>query len=397
MVTLTASYEELTESSAVALAIRLGLIQESSHLTCTEIGDGNLNYVFHIFDHKHEKGLIMKQALPYAKVVGESWPLTLDRARIESAALIKQSEFAPHFVPVVYYSDTALAVTAMEDLSHLEIVRKGLIAGKHYPHLSRHVGEFLGKTLFYTSDFVTNPKIKKQFVKLFTNPDLCDITEKLVFTDPFFDSETNDFEEELREDAKALWADVELQVKAAELKRIFLTSTETLVHGDLHTGSIFTSESETKIIDPEFAFYGPFGFDIGHFIANLLLNALSRENEQEQQPLFNHVVNVWATFKEVFTKAWKEDSIEAFSGSNSFLDTTFDRILKEATGFAGCELVRRTIGFAHAADLDTIPSTSRRLQKKKGALALGKTFIKQYLAVETASDLVALFQQSVKA
>lgn len=85
LVTLTASYEELTESSAVALAIRLGLIRESSHLTCTEIGDGNLNYVFHIYDHKQAKGLIIKQALPYAKVVGESWPLTLDRARIESA------------------------------------------------------------------------------------------------------------------------------------------------------------------------------------------------------------------------------------------------------------------------------------------------------------------------
>lgn len=122
-------------------------------------------------------------------------------------------------------------------------------------------------------------------MKQFTNPDLCDITEKLVFTDPFFDSETNDFEEELREFAEALWADLEVQARAAELKRIFLTSAETLVHGDLHTGSIFANETETKIIDPEFAFYGPFGFDIGHFIANLFLNALSRESEHEQQHL----------------------------------------------------------------------------------------------------------------
>lgn len=202
-------------------------------------------------------------------------------------------------------------------------------------------------------------------MKQFTNPDLCDITEKLVFTDPFFDSGTNDFEEELREAAEALWADLEVQAKAAELKRIFLTSAETLVHGDLHTGSIFASETETKIIDPEFAFYGPFGFDIGHFIANLFLNAWSRENEHDQQHLFDHVINVWATFKEVFAKAWKEDSIEAFSVSDSFLETTFDRILKEATGFAGCELVRRTIGLAHAADLDAIPSPSKRIQQKK--------------------------------
>ena len=68
--------------------------------------------------------MVIKQAVPYAKVVGESWPLTLDRARIESSALIRQAEHVPHLVPKVYYSDTELAVTVLEDLSHLEIARK---------------------------------------------------------------------------------------------------------------------------------------------------------------------------------------------------------------------------------------------------------------------------------
>ncbi|MGV2541584.1 S-methyl-5-thioribose kinase, partial [Bacillus pumilus] len=76
-------------------------------------------------------------------------------------------EYTPHLVPAVYYSDTALAVTAMEDLSHLEIDRKGLIARKHNPLSSDHSGEFIGKTLLYTSAFPTNPKIKKQLVKQF--------------------------------------------------------------------------------------------------------------------------------------------------------------------------------------------------------------------------------------
>ena len=45
------------------------------------------------------------------------------------------------------------------------------------------------------------------------------------------------------------------------------------------------------MIDPEFATYGPFGFDIGQFIANLLLNALSREEEQ-RSVLFFHIEDV---------------------------------------------------------------------------------------------------------
>ncbi len=48
----------------------------------------------------------------------------------------------------------------------------------------------------------------------------------------------------------------------------------------------FSSPSETKVIDPEFAAYGPFGFDIGQFIANLLLNALSREEEKRSVLFF---------------------------------------------------------------------------------------------------------------
>jgi 5-methylthioribose kinase len=35
------------------------------------------------------------------------------------------------------------------------------------------------------------------------------------------------------------------------------------------------SVKETKIIDPEFAFYGPIAFDLGAFIANLFLSYFS--------------------------------------------------------------------------------------------------------------------------
>ena len=39
---------------------------------------------------------------------------------------------------------------------------------------------------------------------------------------------------------------------------------------------ILTHES-TQVIDPEFAFYGPMGFDISAFIANLFLSYFSQD------------------------------------------------------------------------------------------------------------------------
>ena len=250
------TFELLTNESAIALVKKLGLL-DGAELDCKEIGDGNLNYVFHVTDAATNKGIIIKQAVPYAKMLGESWPLTLNRATIEANALINFGRHCPTYVPKVYYTDEALAITVMEDLSHLKIVSTGFIEGEKYPFLPQHIGEFLGKTLFYTSDYHLEPSAKKEVARQFTNPELCKITESFIFTDPFFAHTPTDVEAELLESAKKVWNDQELLLEVAKLKKNFMTEQEALLHGDLHTGSIFASATETKVIDPEFAFYGP--------------------------------------------------------------------------------------------------------------------------------------------
>ena len=46
-----------------------------------EVGDGNLNLVFIV--EGPGGGLVVKQALPYVRLVGESWPLPLERSWFE--------------------------------------------------------------------------------------------------------------------------------------------------------------------------------------------------------------------------------------------------------------------------------------------------------------------------
>ncbi|MBM7693117.1 5-methylthioribose kinase [Peribacillus deserti] len=383
-------YEPLNSSSAIALVNRLGLFTENSVLTCNEIGDGNLNYVFHIADTSSNRGVIIKQALPYAKVVGESWPLTLKRAVIEANALKIFGSFCPQLVPKVYYSDEQLAVTVMEDLSYLKISRKGLIAGEEYPLLSRHIGQYLAKTFFYTSDFYLEPGKKKDFAKQFTNPELCKITEDLVFTDPFFDAETNDFEKALTEAVKNLWSDERLKLEAAKLKKSFLTEQEVLLHGDLHTGSIFAGAQETKVIDPEFAFYGPAGFDLGLYFANLLFQAITRKGSSKEV-IFTHLHDVWLTFEAEFSTLWKQESKEVYCKTEGYLEYTLQKIFTDALGFAGCELIRRTIGLAHVEDLDGISNEGERILAKKTALQLGRALImnrQQEAKIESLTTIV---------
>ncbi|WP_409254144.1 S-methyl-5-thioribose kinase [Bacillus sp. SCS-153A] len=382
-------YYPLTENSAVELARTLGFFTQNEELFCQEIGDGNLNYVFRIGNQLYEKSIIIKQALPYAKVVGESMPLTLKRALIESSALQKYREFTPESVPHVLYTDEGLAVTVMEDLSDYKILRKGLIEGETYPLLPKHIGTYLAKTLFFTSDFGLTGREKKELVAQFINPELCKITEDLVFTDPFHNHESNNFEEELRERVEALWSDSIVRLEAGKLKRKFLTQADALLHGDLHTGSIFVKDDDTKIIDPEFAFYGPIGFDVGQFFANILLNALSRPKGEHAGRLAI-IFDTWTVFKKEFTRLWLEHNLETYSTTAGYLEHILAEIFEDSIGFAGCEIIRRTIGLAHVADLDDIEDKTIRLKAKSEAIDLGRRLILQRKII-TCPEQLALY------
>ncbi len=369
-------YYELTETTAIEYAKNTGFFEQSAALDCEEIGDGNLNYVFHIVERQSGISIIIKQALPYAKVVGESWPLTLHRATIESNALNVFAKFVPDFVPKVHFTDEVLALTVMEDLSEFTILREGLIQGNRYPKIPEHIGTYLAKTLFYTSDFGLNQQEKKELAGTFINPELCKITEDLVFTDPFYDKDTNDFEEALLEDVEAIWSNDVLKLEVAKLKKKFLTQGEALLHGDLHTGSVFVTADETKVIDPEFAFYGPIGFDVGQFLANLLLNALSLP-KSEQAPILDDLNQTWDVFVNTFKTLWHEHNVEPYAEVNDYLNFTLTQILQDSLGFAGCELIRRTIGLAHVKDLDGIENDEVRIAAKRQALSLGRNLILQ--------------------
>ena len=39
----------------------------------------------------------------------------------------------------------------------------------------------------------------------------------------------------------------------------------------------------TQVIDPEFAFYGPMGFDIGAFLGNLILAFFAQDGHADEQ------------------------------------------------------------------------------------------------------------------
>ena len=82
-----------------AVAQRVGA--DSALWTIREVGDGNLNLVFIV--EGPAGSVVAKQALPYVRLVGESWPLPLKRSFFEYHALVRQAERAgAGTVPAIY-------------------------------------------------------------------------------------------------------------------------------------------------------------------------------------------------------------------------------------------------------------------------------------------------------
>lgn len=366
-----------------------------------EVGDGNLNLVFLV--HGKTGKLCVKQALPYVRLVGESWPLPLSRGYFEYEALVEETKHAAQYVPKLHFHDEGLALTVMELLAPHIIMRKGLIQGIAYPNAAKHVGEFLARTLFGTSDFALSAAEKKQKIALFAaNTAMCKITEDLVFSEPYFAAPMNRWNSpHLDEVVKSLHKDVALKLAAQDLKHAFLTRTEAMIHGDLHTGSIMVTDKETKVIDPEFAFFGPMGFDIGAYFANLALSYFSQNGHGERGEfklwLLSQIGATWNVFEEEFRTLWLNrkggDSFDAnVLSSKEEKEAALQHVLKniwqDSLGFMGLKMIRRIVGLAHVEDLESIEDTAKRAGCEKAAIAAAREIILGRADIFTAKDLV---------
>ncbi|WP_027671886.1 S-methyl-5-thioribose kinase [Rheinheimera baltica] len=373
------------------------LFGDHSKLHCVEFGDGNLNLVFRVSNDKGTS-LIVKQALPYARCVGESWPLTIDRARIEAEVLIKHRKLCPeHTVKVLHY-DPVQAAILMEDLADYRILRAELIAGKQFPHLATQLAVYLAHTLYYTSDFALTGPNKKQQVGRFLNPELCLITEDLFFTDPYCNHERNNVHAEIRSDAQQLWHDEALQADVAQLKADFMSKPQALLHGDVHSGSIFINDENCKLIDAEFGFYGPIGFDVGSLLGNLLLNYLGHfgltadadSRQQHQAYLLEQIQTLWQEFTINFQQLMSNECREPSLQNSLYQQRFMQQVFADTLGYAGCELIRRTVGLAHVADLEQISDSTLRGQSERKALKLGRELILQRASLANIEQVIAL-------
>ena len=360
-----------------------------------EVGDGNLNLVF-LVDSSHG-ALCVKQALPYVRAAGPKWAMPAQRAFFEHAYY---AAVAPHVgarIPRIHRFDPQRYCIVMECLAPHIILRRGLMAGQRYPASAAHIGEYIARASFFTSDWAGRFERRFDGIALFAaNHPLVRITVDLVFTDPYCASARNRHTSpQLDATVAALRADAALKAGAARFGQKFITAPQALIHGDLHSGSVMVTDADTRVIDPEFAFYGPIGFDLGAYFGNLLLSWYSQpghataanDRRAYRDWILEQARELWLSFRacfgalletqaggDAFPRAMfgrAEDAASLAAERARFLDSLFQDML----GFAACKMIRRIVGFAHVADFETIADAALRARCERGALAMARALL----------------------
>jgi 5-methylthioribose kinase len=379
-------------------------------LLVDEIGDGNLNYVYKISSLQNpELALILKQAVPYLRCVGEEFPLSRSRMTYEIRALQNFYTIFVNFIPKIYHSSEDMSLVVMEFLDNHIIMRKGLIEKTEFKNFSEHISTYLSATLFYTSSLSLESSAKRALIDKFNgNTELCKLSEDLVFSFAFMNHETND-NENVKNNllAEKLFSDTEFKERVLELKYKFMTQSDALLHGDLHTGSIMINEDETYVIDPEFAFVGPFGFDIGALLANLTHNyiyhSVVTKDKEFQAWLLKTIQEVLEKFNSKFLSYWQKahnsallvegylDDSELQNYKNKFMKN----ILRDSVGFAGCKMARRVFGVAGVEEIRGIEDKSLRFEAEEIVLKIAREFVVKYDKIDSVNDITEIINLSM--
>nr|CAD1823095.1 unnamed protein product [Ananas comosus var. bracteatus] len=371
--------------SAPALTARLGGGQLDG-VEIREVGDGNLNFVYIVLGPAGS--FVLKQALPYIRCVGESWPMTKERAYFEALALKEHGRLCPDHVPEVYHFDRSMSVIGMRYLEPPHIIlRKGLIAGIEYPLLAEHMSEYMAKTLFFTSLLYHSTAEHRRAVAEFCgNLELCRLTEQVVFSDPYRVSHFNRWTSPyLDRDAEAVREDDALKIEVAGLKSMFCERAQALIHGDLHTGA---------------------------FLGNLILAYFSQDGHANEgndrkaykQWILRTIVETWDLFQKKFISLWdehKDGKGEAYLISIynkpelwiSLQQKYLKDLFHDALGFGAAKMIRRIVGIAHVEDFESIADASKRASCERNALNCAKRLLKERRQFETVGQVISVIQE----
>jgi 5-methylthioribose kinase len=366
-------------------------------------GDGVVNYIFRIADTRGHS-VILKQAKPFIKLVGEAAPVPVDRNRSETDIMSIRSAIVPQYVPKVLHLDRENNLYICEDCGRLGIMRFGLARGKHYPRFASQLGKFIAKNNFYTSELYLDQGALKELGVRFTSPEMSRIMETILFLRVPFANDAFYFDDKVHETiANTVWNRREMRLELLKLRDIYMKKQECLVHGDLHTSNTMASETEMKIIDMEYTHLGPFSSDTGYLLGNFIYayaawffhtEGTEQERAKYREEILGYITGVMSEYQRIFFECFTKDAKDIFRPYPEYLEDIFAAYITEACGFMGSQVTSRAASPVETFDFDVLPELDARNGARALALATGYNLTTKRGTVSSPEDVAALIRES---
>lgn len=355
-------------------------------------GDGYCNFVYRVADA--HSSYIVKQSTARLRRRGKM--ITPKRNRYEYEIMELRSKIVPQYVPKLYHGDFENSIFIMEDVSNLKLVRYQMNQNHRLPELARQGAQYLAATHFYTSEFYLNSHEFRKLLSHFMNAEIRHIMEDGIFLGIFGSDEFDPAcGPEYEQYCRSLFEDSEITFQRYKLRHLFMSKSETLIHGDFHTSNMFADDTHLKVIDMEYTFGAPFSYDLGFILANIISQFCSAafrpfDVESEREVCLSYLISLmnllYTDYIAFFFEYWEKDAKLEYKLATGYKESLALDILRECLGFAACANFCRVSGSMETADFDHIKDNNLRTQAKFLSVEIDALLFRKWNSYHTIEE-----------
>lgn len=361
-------------------------------------GDGYVNFVFGVsFSIKGvNKSLVVKQARPYSKNIPVELPTGRNKLEYEVTRL--KRSLTPEYLPELYFLDYQNHIFVMESFSDWKILRYELNKMQKQKNLSNKIAEFLAVSHFFTSEIYLDTCLFRKLENTFCNCSMRQVMENGIFIPEFMPLGSvadHDIDLDLYALSRNIWEDKDIVAQCYVMRDIYMHKGECLVHGDFHTSNIFIKDEEMKVIDMEYAFIGPYSYDLGYLFNNYIsqyaacqfkTDGQNQQVEDFAEYLLESIQEIYSNYIEIFDSLWSRFGKQTYSYSSEYRCKIYMNILQEMLGFAAVANISRITVLTGFPDFDIIKDKEKHIHAKRLSLIISQHLLKvreKYTGIET--------------
>ncbi len=387
------------------------LFSEKSNIEIDELDlasdpyfEGYINHIYRV--KQGTKKYIIKHATNKTKLEDIGISLDTSRNRLEYLSYKLRALITPKYIPELYYCDINNDLFIMEDLSHMSLLRRRMSLGHSFEHTSALIGDFMAHNHFFTSQLYLSNATYYQLNSVFLAAERRKIMEdfalyKMLKPEYLESKKTHPF----REVSEKVWNDYDIHLKLIEMRDVLKNKCECLIHGDLHTSNIFVDEQRLAVVDMEYSFMGPYGYDIGYLLANYIsqwaaFNFNSDFSSEKRALMRKNILNAFEdillryffTFEQLYLYYGKDIYLQ----TKGYLESLFESIIQDSVGFMATVNIYRIINMFDFPDFDVIKNKTEANLAKCLSLYVGIYLLKNKKSFKNVKDIISAIEHVQK-